>query len=1146
METDYERNSPVSRADSPETVFNNDFSDVEEENEVEDGIRNAINAEDEHDAMSNGETDSSQIKLRHVSLEDEVETDGTYHSLSLCDGAKVNTLPGRSEDLTKSDTNCMKASKETDIGLKIKQSVRRNDAYEDSLTHGWALHEEDLLCVPLILNKTRAADGQSMSVGRYAPGKRKKTSAMQMLKKRSGKGSYRVIYTSPLTKIANIAKTLGYDLPTFLETSEFMGGPSLQLPCMQCYEKYGGKGGAGLDSMMGALSGEGSSSNGKCLTCGGQVQTMASFGRMIRQMRDVIEKKGLVPHDVYPDGNCLFAAVVDQLRIRGDFSFTTHTLRQSAVKYLKENPTTNDGTPLEMFLTDDETWETYLSRMSDDGEWGDHMILGALANVINMPIVIYGGTTGQNETILYPRALTNENGLSEKDDQVLDDDIVVYLGHVSESHYLSLRPKHWRQTLQKGLHQRKTSVESTSAEKRWTKCPVLHIDFILRQVFRMDLIKHSGPEALDVLIPSRMETPDCNFEMFGSLICKMVPCKVKLDSFGPDISMYFPCVKEEENIDGFLQNSAYSVFNTPYDTNIVSKTTSAKTADLIADDTAVVGHLKLIPKSPKIWKGQTISPKENTTYLNAFEVDFSWSEDLFPSKLSKDSPAMYLMLAFKCSWPDCAKHWSHRYRESGFPDEHTIQTVVKSGCHVIPLTPDFRMSDILDDPIHFMTSVDDHTWCYSFAAAEKEICRFLSTEQRQSFLVFKALVDVTLKDIPLPPSVVKSIFFYACENIEKQYWKSKPGECLLIILKKFAECLKNRHVQHYFMREKNLLDFIPEKAIDECFERLNNARLQPVVTLYFLLDQLNIMSSEIGCFVEEIIESIKVDAQTTTGVSIASESLLPACIEFMKDLIFQEDFQAAMLVFQDILEERGNSLETNGIDLMKKDMWDLHIGFKWCFALYVDIKQKTTLTAQVCEGYSTVHITEVFGPSCIVELPDTLVPECFSIDSGDLLFVDTTLEILLQTVSGRMFIKCMKFYLKRYGELAGDSLIIPTSSVTASNAVTGKKTSMMVEMVSMITSSASLLYELQNIYVRLFNFCDKSNMVEEFREMMPLYSLIAKSLGTQLPLANLAYMWESLGEGKKAETIRRKAGVGQRSSTFKKIAGSLLTNLDLD
>ncbi|XP_060604081.1 uncharacterized protein LOC132756952, partial [Ruditapes philippinarum] len=65
------------------------------------------------------------------------------------------------------------------------------------------------------------------------------------------------------------------------------------------------------------------------------------FESLIPQMmRDKIEDKGLVPHDVYPDGNCLFSAIVDQLRVQGDFSFTPQTLRQSAVNYLRRYPAT--------------------------------------------------------------------------------------------------------------------------------------------------------------------------------------------------------------------------------------------------------------------------------------------------------------------------------------------------------------------------------------------------------------------------------------------------------------------------------------------------------------------------------------------------------------------------------------------------------------------------------------------------------------------------------------------------------------------------------------------------------------------------------------------------------------------------------------
>lgn len=45
-----------------------------------------------------------------------------------------------------------------------------------------------------------------------------------------------------------------------------------------------------------------------------------------------MEKIGYEVKNVSGDGNCLFAAIVDQLRINGDFSYTTDSLRKKAVQ----------------------------------------------------------------------------------------------------------------------------------------------------------------------------------------------------------------------------------------------------------------------------------------------------------------------------------------------------------------------------------------------------------------------------------------------------------------------------------------------------------------------------------------------------------------------------------------------------------------------------------------------------------------------------------------------------------------------------------------------------------------------------------------------------------------------------------------------
>lgn len=64
----------------------------------------------------------------------------------------------------------------------------------------------------------------------------------------------------------------------------------------------------------------------------------------------LIETVGLVMQDVYPDGNCLFASICDQLRIRGDFSYTPKYLRRAAVNFLREHPNQVENTIIMMAL----------------------------------------------------------------------------------------------------------------------------------------------------------------------------------------------------------------------------------------------------------------------------------------------------------------------------------------------------------------------------------------------------------------------------------------------------------------------------------------------------------------------------------------------------------------------------------------------------------------------------------------------------------------------------------------------------------------------------------------------------------------------------------------------------------------------------
>mgnify|MGYP000184527501 CR=1 FL=1 len=66
--------------------------------------------------------------------------------------------------------------------------------------------------------------------------------------------------------------------------------------------------------------------------------TFSSFGKAIVSLKTLMKEKELIPVDVYPDGNCQFASVVDQLRVHGIFIYSAHTLRLAAVDYLRKHP----------------------------------------------------------------------------------------------------------------------------------------------------------------------------------------------------------------------------------------------------------------------------------------------------------------------------------------------------------------------------------------------------------------------------------------------------------------------------------------------------------------------------------------------------------------------------------------------------------------------------------------------------------------------------------------------------------------------------------------------------------------------------------------------------------------------------------------
>ncbi|XP_078598131.1 uncharacterized protein LOC144874135 isoform X2 [Branchiostoma floridae x Branchiostoma japonicum] len=149
-----------------------------------------------------------------------------------------------------------------------------------------------------------------------------------------------------------------------------------------------------------------------------------TYNRLARH----VAESGLTFRDEVPkDGNCMFHAVADQLFRTYGRLINNRKLRQFVVEFLRHHPQNGNGDHLSAFVPD-QNWEGYLSTMSRDGTWGDHIVLQAMADLLRHDISIVSSVEAENYvTILTPSTGT----VGRKEPPLL-------LGHYAENHYASL------------------------------------------------------------------------------------------------------------------------------------------------------------------------------------------------------------------------------------------------------------------------------------------------------------------------------------------------------------------------------------------------------------------------------------------------------------------------------------------------------------------------------------------------------------------------------------------------------------------------------------------------------------------------------------------------------------------------------------
>ena len=168
--------------------------------------------------------------------------------------------------------------------------------------------------------------------------------------------------------------------------------------------------------------------------------------------------------------------------------------------------------------------------------------------------------------------------------------------------------------------------------------------------------------------------------------------------------------------------------------------------------------------------------------------------------LDEPEPGMDMVSSIHCAfWPRDATEWIQRNRQSGWPTQDDISSVVNFGCHVVPVG-------------HPKSKTKSLEWRISFSVAERTLVWSFNHVQLQCYALMKIILKEFIKIKCSPQNQVlcsyfiKTFLFWQFENKNVNFWQENNlRECLKHSLIEFSKCLNKGVLKHYFFPTFNLL-----------------------------------------------------------------------------------------------------------------------------------------------------------------------------------------------------------------------------------------------------------------------------------------------------------------------------------------------------
>ncbi|XP_013416040.1 uncharacterized protein LOC106177725 [Lingula anatina] len=170
----------------------------------------------------------------------------------------------------------------------------------------------------------------------------------------------------------------------------------------------------------------------------------------------------------------------------------------------------------------------------------------------------------------------------------------------------------------------------------------------------------------------------------------------------------------------------------------------------------------------------------------------------------KDTSMDYVLAYPFASWPHCVRKWFRRTRRFGWPKTADIATILKDGCHVVPVG---HKNSIVPR--------QRYQWRISTVVAERTLIRSFNDTQHRTYFILKYIKSLIAAEIDerfenqnvLCSYHMKTVMFWMVHETPPELWqRGSLVRCVKECLARLQSFVDEGYLPVYFVPENNLLD----------------------------------------------------------------------------------------------------------------------------------------------------------------------------------------------------------------------------------------------------------------------------------------------------------------------------------------------------